>query len=65
MSKKYSLNLEDLKRIGVGAGVAIAGAAIVYFADIIGQVDFGVWTPVVVAAASIIVNAARKFIEGE
>jgi hypothetical protein len=64
-SKKFTLNKEDLIKIGVGALVAIAGAATVYFSEVISQVDFGQWTPVAVAAASILINASRKFIEGE
>lgn len=62
-SGKYQLNKEDLKSIGVGLLVAVGGAALTYVADLIPNVDFGVWTPVVVAVSSIIINAVRKFLQ--
>jgi ABC-type antimicrobial peptide transport system permease subunit len=61
-SKAYQLNKEDLRRILIGASVAVGGALVTYVADTIPNVDFGSWTPVVVAFSSILVNAARKFI---
>jgi uncharacterized hydantoinase/oxoprolinase family protein len=61
-SKKYSLNKEDLKRIGVGALVATAGALLTYGTEIIAVVDFGAWTPVAVMVFSILANVVRKFL---
>lgn len=63
-SKKYRLNKEDFQKILKGMAIAIGGAIVTYFAEIIGQVDFGTWTPVAVAIASILINAARKFLKG-
>lgn len=61
-SEKYSLVSEDLKRIGVGALVAVGGALITYLADTIPNVDFGVYTPVIVALNSILLNSLRKYL---
>lgn len=65
MSKKYTFNQEDLIKIGVGAIVALLGALLTYAAQVVGQVDFGSYTPVVVALSAILINAARKFVEGK
>jgi ABC-type antimicrobial peptide transport system permease subunit len=62
-SGKYQLNKEDLTKLGIGALVAVGGALLTYIADTIPGIDFGVYTPVVVAVASILINAARKFLQ--
>ncbi len=61
-SKKYTLNKEDLKRIGVGALIAIMGALLTYAETQIPNVEFGSWTPILTALNAILVNAVRKFI---
>ena len=61
-SEKYSLIQEDLKRIGIGLGVALLGALATYLQDIIPNVDFGAYTPLAVAINSVIVNIIRKFV---
>lgn len=61
--KKFSLNTTDLKKIGKWALVAIIWVLLTYFADLIPNIDFGVYTPVVVWLFSILVNIARKRIE--
>lgn len=63
-SKQYSLNIEDFKKILVGALIAIAGAFLTYLLQVVGQIDFGTYTPLVVALSSIAINAARKYIAG-
>ena len=63
-SKSYSLNGTDLKKIAIGAVVAVAGAGLTYVAQTVSQVDFGSYTPIVVALASILVNTARKYLAG-
>ena len=63
-SYKYELNKEDGKKILIGFGVAIIGAAITFVSDAIPMVDWGEWTPVVVAVSSTLVNLARKFLAG-
>lgn len=61
-SKRFKLNLVDLKKIGVGALIAIIGAALTYGSEIITEVDFGVYTPMVMASWSVLVNIVRKFL---
>lgn len=62
MSKRYQLNREDLKRIGIGALVALAGALLTYLETLIPNVEFGVYSPLAVAVNSILANAVRKFL---
>ncbi len=61
-SKLYQLNKEDLKKIGIGALVAVAGALLTYLSDLIPKIDFGQWTPIVMAFWSVIVNVVRKWL---
>lgn len=63
-SKQWSLNNIDYKKILVGAGIALLGALATYLQDTIPGIDFGTWTPVVVAINSILVNTIRKFVMG-
>lgn len=62
MSPKYTLNQEDFKKIYIGALMAISGALLTYVTQVIGQIDFGEYTPIVVAMWSIFVNITRKYI---
>lgn len=65
-SKRFTLSKQDLSAIGRGALVAIGGALITYLIDILPQVNFGeMWTPIIVAVASILLNAARKYLAGK
>jgi len=61
-SPNWTLIKQDLKRLAIGAGVALLGALATYLQDSIPNLDFGQYTPVVVAINSILVNAIRKFI---
>jgi hypothetical protein len=65
MSPKFTLNAEDLTKIGRGLLIALAGAVLTYLASIIGNVDFGPYTPVVVAVGSTLINAGLKFLQGK
>ena len=65
MSLKYSLDKEDYKKIGIGAGVAVIGALLTYLTSVITNTNFGQWTPVVVTLWSVITNVVRKWIAGE
>jgi len=65
MSYRFSLNKADLNKIAVGAGVAVVGALLTYVSETITSVDFGQWTPIVVAVWSILANTVRKFVVGE
>ena len=53
---------EQLKKIGRGAVIAAVAAALTSILQGAEDLDFGVWTPYVVAAISILVNVCRKLI---
>jgi len=61
-SRKFKLNTRDLKKIGIGILIALGGALVTYVAETVPNVDFGAWTPTVVAINSVLVNTMRKFI---
>jgi len=61
-SKLFRINAEDLKKIGVGALVAVAGALLTYLSEAIAQVDFGEMTPVIMTLWSVLANVARKYL---
>ena len=63
-SIKYSLNKEDAKKIGKGAIIAVSGAFLAYALQVVGQIDFGNNTLIVVPILTILINAGLKFIQG-
>ena len=54
---------EQLMKIARGALIAAVGAGSTYAITELGNVDFGGWTPIVVAALSVLANAVRKALE--
>jgi len=50
-----------LIKVGKGALIALSGALAVYLGEVAGTFDFGTWTPMAVAVASILANALRLF----
>lgn len=64
-SERFTLNKEDLQKIVKGAVIALSGALLTYLLQVLPNVDFGVYTPTVVAVASILINAGLKFIQGK
>jgi hypothetical protein len=65
MSTRFTLNREDGKKILVGASIATGGALLAYLLEVLPNIDFGEFTPVIVAVFSILINAGRKFLEGK
>lgn len=65
MSKKFILPAEEWKSIGKGLMVAVGGAFLTYITQVSTSVDFGQWTPVVVAGLSVLVNIGRKYLESQ
>ena len=63
-SKKYSLNKGDLGKVGRGALIAVGGAGLTFVAATYGDIDFGVYTPFVVAFLGVLINVARKYLAG-
>ena len=66
MSKRFSLNRNDLKSMGIGLLITSVGAALAYIADIIiPNLDLGVYGPALVPLLALAVNAARKYVSGK
>jgi hypothetical protein len=65
MSKKYSLNKTDLISIAKGGCLAIGGVILSYLVELIPNVDFGANSELVAAVLAILLNFARKFLEGK
>jgi hypothetical protein len=65
MQEKYSFDSVTMKKIGTGALIAGAGAILTYISQNIAQVNYGIYTPMVVSLLSIAVNALREYIKGE
>jgi len=63
-SKKFTLNKNDLKSLFVGLLITLAGAALTFLAENLGDVDFGVYTPFVVPVLALLINTGRKFLLG-
>lgn len=61
-SKPLTLKEHDWKKIGKGLLIAIGGAGLTYLQDILLTIDFGEWTPIVVALNSVLINIIRKWI---
>lgn len=62
VSNKYTLNKEDIISLGKGLLIAVAGAALTYLSENLGKINFGEYTPVVVALFSVLANIIRKFV---
>ena len=62
MSYRWNLDSIDWKKIYKGALIALGGAAIVFLTDTIPGIDWGNWTPLVVAGCSFAINFIRKLI---
>lgn len=60
---RYTLCKEDAKKIGKGAVIAILGALLTYLSEVIVDVDFGQYTPIVMAIWSVLVNIVRKWVK--
>ena len=60
---EFLLNKKKWISVAKGLGIALAGAAATYLAQIAGNVDFGAMTPMVVALMSVAVNYLRKVVE--
>lgn len=61
-SPRWELYREDLKKVGVGALVALGGALATYAETAIPGIDFGQWQVLVVAVNSVLVNLLRKWV---
>jgi hypothetical protein len=62
---KYTFTKEGMKKVAIGAGITAGGALLTYLTEVIGNIDLGPWTPIVVSGWSILVNIARKYIQNQ
>jgi hypothetical protein len=63
-SPQFTLTQDDFKSIGRGALIAVGGALITYLLQVIPNLHMGEWTPVIVAVSAILLNAAKKYLDG-
>ena len=63
MSKQFTLNKTDGKKILKGAGIALGGAILVYASQTVPEINFGAYTALVTALAGVLINAGLKFLE--
>jgi len=61
-SPNWTIIKQDLKKVAIGAGIALLGALATYLEGSIPNIDFGQWTPIIVAFNSVLVNIIRKFV---
>ena len=62
---KNSWDYETLQKVGRGAMIAGGSAVAIYLLQWITTVDLGVYTPMAVAIAGIVINAIREYKKGE
>ncbi len=62
MSVPFKLNREDMYKVFTGLCIALVGAGATYWEATIPNIDFGQYTPVIVAANSMLVNLIRKLL---
>lgn len=58
------IEIGNYKKILWGAMIAIGGAVLTYASQYIAGADFGIYTPIITAAASIAINIIRKYLAG-
>jgi hypothetical protein len=59
---RFKIDVVGLKKVGKGALIAGAGAVLTYLVEAVPGIDFGSYTPLVVAVLGILVNFGRKFL---
>lgn len=62
-SKRFTLNKVDGMKIGKGALIAVLGALLTYISAVVTDIDFGTYTPLVVAFWGVFANTAWKFLK--
>jgi len=62
MSERFGFQREDVISILKGATIVAGGAFATYLLEGLMKLDFGEYTPLVVALLSVAINAVRKWI---
>jgi len=55
----------NYRKIIIGAVIAGSGAALTYLTQFVSDTNFGLWTPAITALMAVLVNAFRKWKQGE
>ncbi len=61
-SKRFALDGVDLRKLGTGFLIAFVGAVATILSDAATSLDFGMWSPFISMAISVIVNSLRKWV---
>ena len=61
-SPRFVLNGIDWGKIGKGLLVAVIGAILTYWTDVLKIIPLGEWTPIVMTFWSVIANVVRKWL---
>lgn len=61
-SPKFKIDSVGMKKVGKGALIAGIGASLVFLVENVSSIDFGEYTPFIVAISAVLVNLARKFL---
>lgn len=64
-SLQFSVNVADMRKLGTGMLIAIAGAVLTYGSEWISGTDFGIWAPTISAGWAVAANFVRKFVGSE
>ena len=64
MQVKNSFDTETLIKVAKGALLAGTGAAALYLLDWAGQLEIGVYAPLIAAVVPILVNVVKEYIKG-
>lgn len=62
MSDVGRMDKTEVIKVVKGTGVAAAGAGAFYLIEFLTTVDFGEWTPAVVATLAVVSNIIRKWL---
>lgn len=55
---------KDIISLVKGLAIAMIGAGLTYLTAWIAKLDFGTWTPLIVAFWSFVANLVRKYLDG-
>lgn len=64
-SKKYTLNGADFKSIALNTGIVALSAVIPQLIEVVGNIDFGVNTPVIVMVLGLVLKTVQRFVTGK
>ena len=62
LSPRFQLIAHDLVSALKGLAIVMAGAALTYILELVGRIDFGQFSPLIVAVLSFLINLGRKWV---